>query len=547
MFSLLVAFIFYLPAHIRVDWIFLMSRPSSQTCQDHEEQREKKPQGHEVQADPASSDDPFEVRLEAADDPQQLSSFRKWLAVIVISASSLCVTCASSVASFTENGVAREFHVSHEVTILSISIFVEGLGMGPLVVGPLSEVWGRNIVYQVSYGLLFVFSWPVAFAPNIAVYLIFRFITGFCGSAFLSVAGGSVSDLFTDAAVANPMAFYTISPFIGPVLGPLISGWVFIVFVSSGFSDDWCTSPRTFRDYRFINQNLDWRWTYRILLIWVFVQWIALCALVPETYVPVILQRKARRIRQATGETRYLAPLDKEEKNLARAILVSCYKPFQGTLELVFFDRMALLLDTWNALLLGILYLSFQAFPIIFQEGHGFNMQMTGLTFLGVGLGMIAAISTQPYWNRVFARESLKYDGNPPPETRLLMGQVGAILVPIGLYWLAFTTYPQVPWAVPIVASIPFGAGMFFAFTSTFTYLVTAYRPIAASAMASNSAIRSLFAAVFPLFAGAMYKRLGTVGATALLAGLTTLMAPLPFIFYRIGARLRARSRFAVS
>jgi hypothetical protein len=97
-----------------------------------------------------------------------------------------------------------------------------------------------------------------------------------------------------------------------------------------------------------------------------------------------------------------------------------------------------------------------------------------------------------------------------------------------GLFWLAFTTYPSIPWIVPVIASLPFGAGIYFVFASTFTYLVTVYRPIAASAMAANSAMRSTFAAVFPLFAGAMYSRLGTVGATALLAGLTTVMAPLP-------------------
>lgn len=108
------------------------------------------------------------------------------------------------------------------------------------------------------------------------------------------------------------------------------------------------------------------------------------------------------------------------------------------------------------------------------------------------------------------------------------MGQVGGILVPLGLYWLAFTTYSSVHWIVPIIASIPFGAGIYFVFTAVFTYLVTAYRPIAASAMASNSAMRSTFAAAFPLFAGAMYHKLGTVGATALLAGIMTICVPLP-------------------
>ena len=108
------------------------------------------------------------------------------------------------------------------------------------------------------------------------------------------------------------------------------------------------------------------------------------------------------------------------------------------------------------------------------------------------------------------------------------MGQVGGVLLPVGLFWIAFTTYRSVHWIVPIIGSIPVGMGICFAFSSTFTYLVTAYRPISASVLASNSFFRSCFGCVFPLFASALYNRLGTVGATALLAGLATLFAPLP-------------------
>ncbi|TFK35007.1 major facilitator superfamily domain-containing protein, partial [Crucibulum laeve] len=237
--------------------------------------------------------------LEHHEHPQQLSLLRKWIAVIVISSASLCVAYASSLICLIR-GVANEFGVGHVVTILSISLFVEGLGLGPLLVGPLSEVYGRNAVYRMSYGLFFVFSWPVAFAPNIAVHLIFRFVTGFCGSAFLSVAGGSVSDLFSDHAVANPMALYTISPFIGPVLGPLLSG--------------------------FINQHLDWRWTYHVEVIWIFIEFIALLILVPETYVPVLTKRKAKQVRKATANKRHWAPIEKESKCLVKAIAVSCYR-----------------------------------------------------------------------------------------------------------------------------------------------------------------------------------------------------------------------------
>ncbi|KAJ4495461.1 MFS general substrate transporter [Lentinula lateritia] len=435
----------------------------------------------------------YEVTLEDHEHPQSLARRRKWLIVLVISSSALCVTCASSAASFTEDGVSETFHVSREVTILAISLFVEGLGLGPLLAGPLSEVYGRNIIYRVSFILLFAFSFGVAFAPNIVVYLVFRFITGFCGSTFLSVAGGSVSDLFDNKTVANPMAVYTISPFIGP--------------------------------------NTNWRWTYYTLTIWTFTQTLALFIFVPET------------LRKSTGDESYFAPLEKGEINLGQAILVSCYKPFQ----LVLYDRMALLLNTWTSLILGILYLAFQAFPIIFETNHGFNMQETGLAFLGIGLGMLCGLASQPYWNRVFAREAEKNGGVAPPEARLYMGEIGGILTPLGLYFLAFTTYSSVHWIVPIIASIFFGTGIYFVFTCVFTYLVTAYRPIAASAMASNSAMRSTFAAVFPLFASYMYDGLGTVGATALLAGVMTLTIPLPFVYRRIGPRLRAKSRFAVS
>ncbi|KAJ7766295.1 major facilitator superfamily domain-containing protein [Mycena maculata] len=458
--------------------------------------------------------DNHRVSLGASDDPLCFSHLKKWTAVAMICTGGFCVACASSMAAFAEEGMAAEFHVSHEATILSISLFVLGLGAGPLITGPFSEVYGRAIIYRISYVFSVLFCLPVVLAPNLGVALAFRFLLGACGASFLSVAGGSVADMFAGSKVGTPMAVYTISPFLGPALGPVIGG--------------------------FINQNLYWRWTYRIIIIWTFVQLVGIFLFVPESYAPVLLQRKARKLREDTGDQAYWAPLDHRDTSLGRSLLLSCYVPF----KLLIFDRMALLLDTWNALLLGILYLMFQAFPIIFEDEHHFNVQSTGLAFLGIALGMVIGLATQPFWNRLLSREAANHGGKAPPEALLIMAEAGGVMVPLSLYWFAFSTYPQVHWIVPILASIPFGTGIFFVFTATFTYVVTAYRPIAASAMASNSVMRLASAAAFPLFAGAMYNKLGTVGATALLAGLTTIMAPLPFIFYRIGARLRAQSSF---
>ncbi|KAF8486244.1 MFS general substrate transporter [Russula ochroleuca] len=456
----------------------------------------------------------YEAQLEREDDPQRLSLLRRWLAVATISISAHFVTFASSAAVFSLRGVRDSFHVGQEVATLSISLFVIGLGIGPLFAGPISEIYGRNIVYRMSFALFFVFSFPIAFAPNIGIFLMFRFATGFCGAAFLTVSGGSVSDMFPNATVGTPMAVYTVSSFLGPETGLLFSG--------------------------FINENVSWRWTYYALIIWSFLQAVALVCFVPETYAPVILKWKAQRLRKSGGNKRYYAPLEKADISLGRSIFVSCYKPFQ-----LLSDHMIFLINLWCALVLGILYLTFEVFPIIFIGKHNFTKQMTGLTFLGIAFGNLIGLATTPYWNRRY-RLFLEKNGDPPPEFRLVMGQIGGVLVSISLFCLAFTTYKDVHWIAPIIASVPFGTGIYFVYSSSFTYLVVAYRPIAASAMASNSAMRSSFAAAFPLFASQMYHRLGTVGATVLIAGLATAMAPLPFVFYHVGEKLRAKSKFAV-
>ncbi|KAJ3554516.1 hypothetical protein NM688_g3071 [Phlebia brevispora] len=311
----------------------------------------------------------FEVALEPQDDPKSLPLWRRWITALIINAGAICVTGASSMAAVAEVGISQTFHVSTEVATLAVTLFVIGLGIGPLLVGPLAAVYGQRPIYLASFTLMFAFTWPVAFSNSIAVHMIFRFLCGFSGSAFLSIGGGTISDLFTDEEVGTPMAAYTISTFIGPVLTPIFSGFIF--------------------------QNAGWRWLYRVLIIWEFVQTLLLL-LVPETTIGIILKKKAVRLRKTTGDTRYYAPVETEKTNVLRSIRIGMWH----ILELIIYDRMALLLDIWLSLILGILYLVFQVFPIIFGQLHGFNAEDTGLTFLGVGVGLAIAMVSQIFWNR---------------------------------------------------------------------------------------------------------------------------------------------------
>jgi len=134
----------------------------------------------------------------------------------------------------------------------------------------------------------------------------------------------------------------------------------------------------------------------------------------------------------------------------------------------------------------------FEAFPLVFGKNHGFSLQQTGLTFLGLLVGMLAGIATNPYWDATYRKlQTFHPNSHPPPESRLRPAMVGSILVPLGLFWFGWTTFSMVHWIVPIIGSTFFGTGTLLIFSGVWT----------ASALAANSFLRSAFAAGIPLFA----------------------------------------------
>ncbi|KAM0125847.1 hypothetical protein ACHAO1_010424 [Botrytis cinerea] len=370
--------------------------------------------------------DPFQVIFDGGDSdpmcPRSMAHGRKWLVVIIVSASSFCV-----------------------------------------------EFYGRRPIYLCSFSFFLLWLIPSAVAQNIQTMLVARFFAGLSGSAFLSVAGGTVGDLFNREQLQGPMLLYTASPFIGPSFGPLISG--------------------------FINQFTSWRWTFYVLIIWSACNLILIFFLVPETYHPVVLKAKARQIRKDTGDDRWFAPNERLNKSIPKTIGYSLLRPGQ----LLIFEPMCLNLCIFSAILLGILYLFFGAFPLVFEGNHGFQPYQVGLTFLGLFIGMLIAAATDPFWHKNYVRlinqreEMTGEVGGSEPEYRLPPAILGACLVPIGLFLFAWTTYSSVHWVFPIIGSGIFGMGTILVFTGVFTFLVDAYPLYAASALAANSFMRSSF------------------------------------------------------
>ncbi|KAL8965903.1 MAG: hypothetical protein Q9197_006270 [Variospora fuerteventurae] len=285
-------------------------------------------------------------------------------------------------------------------------------GQGPVVVNGAAEkddfeFYGRKPIYVVSFTFFLIWLIPCAVARNIQTMLVARFLDGLAGSAFLSVAGGTIGDMFSRSELQAPMMVYSASPFIGPPIGPIVAG--------------------------FINHFTTWRWTFYVLLIWASVELALIIIVIPETYHPVLLKRKAIALRGRSGDGRWRAPIEQLELSLMQKIIQSIYRPFL----LLTLEPMCLNLCLFSAVLLGVLYLFFGAFEIVFEENHGFNLWQVGLTFSGLLVGIVFAIATDPLWHRNYVRlirngESNGGDkGGAEPEYRLPPSIAGEHLTPI--------------------------------------------------------------------------------------------------------------------
>ncbi len=264
---------------------------------------------------------------------------------------------------------------------------------------------------------------------------------------------------------------------------------------------------------------------------------------------PILLRNKARDLRKRTGDDRWLAPTEKVQKSVVSAISRSLLRPFQ----LLTFEPMCLNLCLLSAIVLGILYLFFGAFSLVFTHNYGFNLWQVGLSFVPISVGLFFATASDTIWHRMRVRlianleKETGIKGKTEPEFRLPPAICGAVLAPVGVFIFAWTSYPHIHWIAHMIGSGVFGAGILLIYTGIFTFLVDAYPLYAASALAANAFVRCLFAMSFPLFGIQMYNRLGYQWASTLLAFLLLAMAPFPYIFFKYGKRIRKKSRYAAS
>ncbi|GKT81030.1 fluconazole resistance protein 1 [Colletotrichum tofieldiae] len=461
---------------------------------------------------------PFVVDFlpEDAHNPQTFPMWKKWTYTIEQAVATLAVAFVSTAYSGGVAEVIRDFGVSTEIGILGVSLFVVGFAVGPLMWAPLSELYGRQYLFIATYIALTAFNAGAAGAQNIETLIILRFFAGTFGASPMTNAGGVIADMFNANERGLATAIFAAAPFLGPSIGPIVGG--------------------------FLGVAEGWRWIEGLMAIFTGVLLVVVGLTVPETYAPVLLRRRAEKLSKITGKS-YLSKYEAHQprKTVAQQFKVALSRPW----ILLFKEPIVLLTSIYMAIVYGTLYMLFAAFPIVFQRHRGWSPGIGGLAFLGVAVGMIVAVIYTGFDSRRYLKVSAAHGGFAPPEARLPPSMVGACLLPIGLFWFAWTNGPEIHWIVSIIASGFFAAGLVLVFLSLLNYLIDSYVIFAASVLAANSVMRSLFGAAFPLFTTQMYENLGIHWASSIPAFLALACLPFPFLFYKYGHVIRRKCAFA--
>ncbi|KAJ6621614.1 MFS general substrate transporter [Mycena sp. CBHHK59/15] len=453
-------------------------------------------------------------------NPKNWSRARRWYLTGLSGLLVLNATFASSAPSGIAIQLIEAYHLSEEVATLAISLFVAGYCVGPLLWGPLSEQYGRRPIFIYPFIVYTGFQVGAALAKNGASILVFRFLGGVFAAAPLTNSGAIISDIWDSNTRGKALAMFTLAPFAGPSLGPTVAGFI-------------------------ATAGVDFRWAFWVLAIFAGCCSVLTAVTLPETYEPILLVRKAEEKRKETGDPLFYAPMEKNKFSFMQRVEHVLARPF----KILFQEPMLLALTMYMSFVYGCLYLLFEAYPVVFTEGHHLNAGLSGLTFLPIMFGGATAVTISVLvFNPRYEREATRLAPHAvPPEFRLEMSLFAAPLYVVAFFWFGWTSFPSISLWAPMMAGYIMGFAISWIFLSLFNYIIDTYLFVAASALAANTVVRSIFGAVFPLFATQMYDALGPRWASSLLGFVALAMVPIPFVLMKFGSTLRSKSKYAPS
>ncbi|EMD32771.1 hypothetical protein CERSUDRAFT_68483 [Gelatoporia subvermispora B] len=436
-------------------------------------------------------------------NPRHWSTGRKWVNVGLIAIQDTFSPISSTLLAVGQGDIDAELSVGNpRLTAMPVAMFVLGLGLGPLYLAPLSEMFGRRIVYNINTALCTLATVGCALVHNDAGLIVLRLIAGLTGAAGPGLGGGTIGDMFAAEDRGGAQAVYALGVTLGPVIGGIMGGY--------------------------ITEHLGWRWSMWICAIVGGITTVACVLLFRETYAPYLLAR-LRGQRYAPTST----------GSFTHAIT----RP----LRMLFFAPIATVMSLYMAIVYGMLYLQIVTIPLLFGPTplyglftYGWTNGNDGLAYLSVGAGVLLSFITSILTLNRSYRALCKRYGEEKPEYRMPYMQVGMLIAPAGMFMYGWAAQAREHWIVPLIGGAIFIYGGLISFTCIQVYIVDAFGKYAASGLAGAILLRSVGAALFCIFGANLYQSLGYGWGSSVVALICVGALPIPTILWIYGERLRA-------
>ncbi|KAH8164328.1 hypothetical protein CIB48_g3938 [Xylaria polymorpha] len=455
-----------------------LERPANASSEGHNGDMEANRTSNET-----NSPDDNIVDWDGPDDPEnplRWSKTKKNVHIVIVSIFALVANLAATMFAPGAAQLARDFHITDTVIqTFTVNIYLLAFAVGPVFLAPLSEIYGRLIIYQ-SCNLLFIaFTIGCAFSTNVSMFLVFRVLAGLFASGPLSIGGGTIADVTTQGERGKAIALWGLGPLLGPAG---LQGVATLVFMR-------------------------------------------------ETNAAVLLRKKTARLIKETGNNKLVPKAVTSEKDPRQILLRSIVRP----VKMIVFSPIVLLLSLYAGTLYGLIFLLFTTFPGVFEETYHFGTGVSGLAYLGLGLGFLIGLLVFSFLSDKLLNQKKGdvKDAIARPEERLILMKWIAPITPLGLFLYGWTAEYHVHWIVPILGTFIVGFGSLFIVIPGQAYLVDSFGSDAsASALAANLIIRAPFGALLALAAPPLYARLGLGWGNSVLGFITLAFTPVPWLLY---------------
>ncbi|KAL1962673.1 hypothetical protein VTN77DRAFT_9307 [Rasamsonia byssochlamydoides] len=447
--------------------------------------------------------------------PVHWPAWKKWSIATIYCLLQVLVTILSTSYVSAEFLIQEKFGGSDQVVALGQSLFIIGTAVGPVFLGPLSDINGRKWVYVVSiviYGLLQI---GCALALNLPMMVIFMLLSGVAGSTALSNVAGTIADLFGNADNAGqPMALFVMSANTGPSIGSAIGQWI-------------AENP---------HMGLNWVFWINVIFAGLFA---AVMALLPETLPRVVIARAAKKeALPAPDAEAVIADAKVDVLKEMRFVTTMAFR-------IMFTEPIVTFLGLFNGFAYGLLFLYLDGVFDVFVGNNGLSIIGADLTYLNFVVGVVIMFCFfVPVQTWLYTRDRVR-KGGASPEARFLLSLVTVWGFPISLFWFAFTSNGKTSFWSPVIAGGVLGVADPLLWLSMLNYIADSYPNVAGSAMAAFLIPSFALAAGCVHIGIVMFDNLSTTWAFAILAFVSLGVVALVYVLYFFGPKLRARSKLA--